>query len=102
VPNPVRVRGLIDTGASSTCIDSGSLQSARIASPAASGASSTCIDSGSLAPLGLTPTGTISMMTPWTGATPHVCNQYDIIGRDILAQCLFVYDGQAGNFSLAF
>ena len=25
-----------------------------------------------------------------------------LIGRDILARCLFIYDGQFGNFSLAF
>lgn len=55
VPPPVTVQGLIDTGASCTCIDPGVLQT-----------------------LSLTPTGTAQTLTPSTGATPHVTNQYDV------------------------
>lgn len=110
IPQPAQIRGLIDTGASGTCIDPAALKG-----------------------LGLTPTGTMPMLTPSTGPTPHLCNQYDVsltllhpslqlnldtvavseshlsaqgiqalIGRDILARCLLVYDGQAGVFALAF
>jgi hypothetical protein len=82
----------------------------------------------------LVPTGTINIVTPSTGAVPHVCNQYDIalvilmaqqlhvasltipvveaqllnqgihalIGRDVLASSLFVYNGKANTISLAF
>lgn len=55
VPPVKQIRALIDTGASNTCID-----------PAV------------LAELGLTPTGTVAVTTPTTGATPVECNQYDV------------------------
>src|SRR6266403_1158193 len=48
VPTPVVVRCLIDTGASSTCLDT-----------------------TAIAPLQLSPTGTITISTPSTGKTPH-------------------------------
>lgn len=111
VPNPIHIRGLLDTGASGTCVD-----------PSV------------LAALGLTPTGTVPVSTPTTGATPVVVDQYDIgliipagngqpllsqtlpvvasellaaqgfhalIGRDILSQCVFVYNG-SGFFTLSY
>jgi hypothetical protein len=111
VPNPVQIRGLLDTGASGTAIDPSVLTT-----------------------LGLTPTGTTLVSTPTTGATPQTVEQYDIgivipapsgaplfgqtlpviaselllaqgfhalIGRDILSQCVFVYNG-SGFFTLAY
>lgn len=116
VPSPVPIRALVDTGASCTCIDPSVLQS-----------------------LGLQPTGTVSVNTPSTGATPHTADQYDVglvippgnippgaqplhfptipvvaaellagqgfhalIGRDILDQCVLIYNGGIGAFTLAF
>ena len=112
VPMPVRIRALVDTGASATCID----PSVPVA-------------------LGLTPTGNISMTTPSTGTTPHSADVYDVallipgptfppltlptipvaavdllqaqgfhalIGRDILGACVFHYNGAVGTFTLAF
>lgn len=113
MPNPINIQGLIDTGASNTCVD-----------PAV------------LTALGLTPTGSTMMNTPSTGAQavpvdtydislvvyaaqPHsplihhtipvVCSEllasqgfHALIGRDILKSCLLMYDGQSGIFSLAF
>lgn len=55
VPKAVPIRALVDTGASCTCID-----------PAVFTA------------LSLTPTGSVAMFTPSTGATPHQADQYDI------------------------
>jgi hypothetical protein len=52
---PVRMTALVDTGASCSCVD-----------PAI------------LAGLKLTPTGSVSISTPSTGATPHEAEQYDI------------------------
>jgi len=110
-PPPVRICGLIDTGASGTCIDPSSITS-----------------------LGLVPTGQTTVHTPTTGSNPVICNQFDVqlfffhpngnhlripalpiicsdlqqqgiqalIGRDVLSQCLFVYDGASRIFSLAF
>ena len=110
-PQPIPINGLIDTGASCTCIDSSILRQLAIPS-----------------------TGIIHVHTPSTqAAAPHVANVYDIslvlvhplmtrtwhalpileshlfhqgiqalIGRDILAQCVLTYDGSGGNFCLCF
>lgn len=111
VPNPVAIRGLLDTGASNTAVDPSVLTA-----------------------LGITPTGTALVNTPTTGTAPQTVNQYDIgivipapsgtplfsqtlpvissellavqgfhalIGRDILSQCVFVYNG-SGFFTLAY
>ncbi len=110
LPGAVQIRGIIDTGASGTCVDSSCLSA-----------------------LGLAPTGQIPIHTPSTSGTPYLSDQYDIslvllhprlqltlhalpviastltpqgiqalIGRDVLARCLFLYDGVTGIFSLAF
>jgi len=114
IPQPIRVRALIDTGASHTCVDPSVLTA-----------------------LGLTPTGTTTVVTPTTGLSSVTVNQYDVglvipsaqashssfirptvavsehelvrrhgfhvlMGRDILADCLFIYDGQSGLFTLVF
>jgi Aspartyl protease len=55
IPHPVTVSLLIDTGAQGTCLDPAAVQS-----------------------LALTPTGSVLMQTPSTGATPHPCNLYDV------------------------
>jgi hypothetical protein len=104
----VRLRALVDTGASVTCVVTGNLDS-----------------------LALNPVGVARIHTP-TGVSLY--GQYDVsitfdhptssvtldpvtvveclplaspdiqvlLGRDVLAHCLFVYDGTAGRFSLAF
>ena len=115
VPSHPPVIGLIDTGASSTCVDQSVIQA-----------------------LGLTPTGTISILTPSSTDGPVVADQYDcglfiyahtsqnpyvvrnmpvikaptsllqqqgfhaLIGRDVLSQCALVYNGQSNLYTLAF
>jgi hypothetical protein len=112
VPKPQRIRALIDTGASGSCLDPSILIA-----------------------LGIAPTGTIPVITPTTGANPVDCNQYDVsiiipvmkglpfhvptmavteheffnaqgfhalFGRDILSHCHFTYNGQMGLFTLAY
>ena len=112
-PSPVKLRGIIDTGASITCIHMGSISSFH-----------------------LRVTGTVQIMTPSTGASHHVCDQSDIslilqhpngnvelatlpiimtdlscleklgihalVGRDGLAKCLLFYNGAVKRFALAF
>jgi hypothetical protein len=100
------------------------------------GASGTCIDPTVLNQLSLTPTGTTMVNTPTTGNQPAQAETFDIssftiyagpdqapfviptvavmasellapqgfhalIGRDILRHCLLNYDGANGLFSLA-
>lgn len=112
VPQNHRIRALIDTGASGSCVDPSVLQA-----------------------LGIQPTGTTPVITPTTGATPVYCNQYDVsiiippptglpfivptmavtehefltaqgfhalLGRDVLAHCHFCYNGQISLFTLAY
>jgi hypothetical protein len=99
------------------------------------GASSTCVDPSVLTALSLTPTGVVLLNTPSTGGTPHQAEQFDValiipapvgpalifrtipvvasellasqgfhalVGRDILDQCLFSYNGSIKLFTLAF
>lgn len=110
IPPLVLIRGLVDTGASSSAIDPSVIEI-----------------------LGIPPTGTIHVLTPSTGIISHECNQYDVqmiidhphipfrlqavsvsesvlshlgfdalIGRDILKDCLFVYNGHEETFTLAY
>ncbi len=111
VPQAVSGRALIDTGASSCCIDQSIVQS-----------------------LSLVPSGQIPVHTPSTDGVAKICDQFDVsillvhdakqyslvhtaaviastlkdqgidllIGRDLLAKCLCVYDGEAGIVALAF
>jgi hypothetical protein len=103
VPSAVRLRALVDTGASCTCFDPGALVS-----------------------LGPFPTGVTQVLTPSTGTAPHQASTYDVnitipcgnlmplvvgnlaiiesnlavqgiqalFGRDILSRCMLVYNGQ--------
>jgi hypothetical protein len=42
------------------------------------GASGTCVDPNFVAPLGLIPTGSVTIQTPSTNGSGHVCHQYDV------------------------
>jgi hypothetical protein len=113
IPPPQQIFGLVDTGASNTCIDDDVITA-----------------------LGLTPTGTTLVHTPSTTASaPATKSNYDVriiipgavgspsfllpalpvtqvslkhqgfqalVGRDILSNCLLVYDGRTNIFTLAF
>jgi len=113
VPNSITIQGLIDTGASGTCVDPSVLTQ-----------------------LGLTPTGSTLVNSPTTGTQAVPADTYDVgltiyaaqghpplihqtipvvasellavqgfhalIGRDILRGCLLTYDGANGLFSLAY
>lgn len=111
IPKPASCRLLIDTGASSTCVDSWIIKH-----------------------LALTPSGVVNIHTPSTSAeNTHPCNQYDtsliiphsainhifqaipviesqfshqgidgLLGRDILKYCLFIYNGELGIYTLSF
>ena len=114
VPQFVRVRALLDTGASCSAVDQGVLDS-----------------------LGLIPTGEAEILTPSTGRTPQKTFTYDVrvgifaarpddfhfisdtiqvmvsdlfvgqgihmlIGRDILARCILHYNGADEIFTFAY
>ena len=113
IPDLVTMRALVDTGASSTCIDAAVIRA-----------------------LNLTPTGSQQVNTPSTGTEPATLEQYDVgliipaatrdhvpfylptlpvlctdlagqgiqalIGRDVLAHCVLTYNGSADSFILAY
>ncbi len=111
IPPAVKVSGLLDTGASCTCIDPSVIQQ-----------------------LGIPPSGVTSIVTPSTGINPVVCDQFDVslallldkgrlhvidtlpviqsnlsryghhvlIGRDVLSQGLLFFNGTAGTVTVAF
>lgn len=100
-----------------------------------SGASSSCVDAGLISKLGLTPTGSVSIHTPSTNGVTHSCNQYDImmfipgmdagtgcliealgiietslasqgidglIGRDLLDRWTCIYNGEVNLFTICY
>jgi Aspartyl protease len=113
IPNVQSVRGLVDTGASHTCVDPTVLQA-----------------------LQLSPTGSIPMHTPSTGGVPVSADTYDVglaipgapgsspfllsnmqvsasdlatgqgihvlVGRDVLSQFIMTYNGVTGLFMLSY
>jgi len=113
VPEPVRVRALIDTGSHATGFDPSVFHA-----------------------LDITSVGYFRVRTASTGEAPHVAEQFQVslslvhdhsalkvhhsdllvfasnftdagdvkglIGRDVLKGCLFVYDGERGCFTFAF
>jgi len=98
------------------------------------GASSTCIDPACIAPLNIQPTGTIQAHTPSTAGMPVTLSQYaltlaiplqgshyhfiydvpvaechlqaqgidGLLGRDVLAQAILIYNGTTGLYTLSF
>jgi len=98
------------------------------------GASSTCVDPELIKNLGLQPTGRTAISTPSTAGSPHYCDQFDVslfipggagvgghivgaipiitthlrpqldglLGRDVLDSCVLIYNGSADIFTLAY
>ena len=112
LPNPVLVVGLVDTGASCTCVDTDIISQ-----------------------LDIPVSGNTKVYTPSTGNQPMDADQFDIglaifasekeqphlvrnlpvvgcdfkdqgykvlIGRDVLSRCMLVYNGILGQYTLAF
>ncbi len=100
------------------------------------GASTTCIDPNLISSLGIPQTGVVSIQTPSTNGAPHSCGQYDVmllipgmdqskpglhidaipiietplstqgisglIGRDVLDRCVLVYNPEINFFTLSY
>lgn len=114
IPNAVQIQALVDTGASCTCIDPSVLQSLAL--------TPTGIVTMNTPSTGTQPHTTqqydVSIIIPGglpthiplvVGNVPVVASQLaaaqgfqGLIGRDILAQCLFTYNGEMDQFTLAY
>ena len=114
IPNHVQIRALVDTGASATCIDPSVLQSLGLTPTG-----STMVNTPTT---GSTPVQIdqydVSILVPGATAAhtplifnniPVICTEllaaqgfHALIGRDILSQCLLTYNGDLGQFTLAY
>lgn len=110
VPSFQKARALIDTGASATCIDPAVLKplgltptgTIHIHTPSTSGKPYVC-EQFDVA-LGIDhPKHPMVLLTVPVIATELASQGISaLIGRDVLASCLLIYDGTAGSFTLAF
>jgi hypothetical protein len=110
VPAPIPITGLIDTGASCTSIDISLLRQLAIPetgkttvhtpSTQANAPHSTSVYDISLVLVHPLTVRTFNALPVIEAPLIHQGIQA-LIGRDILSHCLFVYDGQSGNFSLS-
>lgn len=104
-PTPVTGWALIDTGASSTCIDRHAAERAGLAL-VDSGPMTSATHDKEIVPIfagRLTVEGipqTINARRAF-GANLHPQGLIALIGRDVLAVCVFIYNGLDGSFSLS-
>jgi hypothetical protein len=110
VPAPIPITGLIDTGASCTSIDLALLRQLGIPetgrtmvhTPSTQASAPHCASVYDISLALAHP-----LMARAFNALPVIEAQLihqgiqALIGRDILSHCLFVYDGQSGNFALS-
>lgn len=119
IPQPLIVDALIDTGAECCCVDP--IVVARVGLPlysfgfsAAPGSGSTPIPAFGGATVGTFHTASLTIVHPAQQADlviPNIVVQAlslrsfgieAVIGRDVLSQCVLVYDGPAGSVTLAY
>lgn len=114
IPNPVPIRALVDTGASGTCLDPVVLTglglnptgSVTVNTPS-TGSQPHVADQYDVS---LFVPGSLPTHVPLTINTiPVICAEllqqqgfHALIGRDILSQCVLIYLGAVGAFTLAF
>jgi hypothetical protein len=110
IPSPIQLRGLIDTGANVTCIEAQALQPLGLLPIGIAIVNTPMTAKQSvLAPqydVSLTithPHSPFSVPTLAIAECQPLSPYYQaLLARDVLARCLFVYDGSAGTFTLAF
>ena len=111
-PNPIQIRALVDTGASGSCVDPAVLQAlalsptgvATVATPSSTAHVAQQYDvsiaipgaSAAHAPL-------FAVNVPVIAAQLSAPQGFQaLFGRDILAACVFIYNGAIGTFTLAY
>lgn len=112
VPSPVQVRALIDTGASHTCVDPSIIQPLNL-TPSGNVSVHTPTTGGTPANRDQYDISFVILhpqqLSPFVRSTmPIMCTDllaqgiHALIGRDILQECLFTYNGATGLFVLAY
>jgi hypothetical protein len=96
VPPSVQIRALIDTGASSTCVPSGAISITTLST----GSTPVTCNQYDVGVFVVHPVITLGLDTmPIIECQALGGGIQALLGRDFLALCLFVYDGQAQRFS---
>lgn len=110
-PNPVPIQGLVDTGASTTCVDPSVLTALGIQP---TGMSNVCTAGASKMPMAQYDIGLIIVARPsqspliepnlpvFGASLLQAQGFHALIGRDVLSKCLMTYDGLSGFFSVAY
>lgn len=112
-PQPVDVNALIDTGAESSCVDEAIVRRLGLLSygpgltnaPAIGGLYATADYDCSISVLHPSGDRNHNLVAPNLVVTmlPLATLGYDaLIGRDVLARCVLLYDGMAGTFRLTY
>jgi predicted aspartyl protease len=110
VPQPVTVRAMIDTGASCTVIDPTSIQSlglvptgtVPIHTPSTAGTAIHCSQYDVMLAIYHPKFSLVVGTAPIITSDLLSQGFHALIGRDVLSRCLFIYDGAAAQFTLAF
>lgn len=104
-PHPVSGFALIDTGASSTCIDQNAAEAAGLAVVDSGPMSSATHDNeivpiyaGKIEIIGMSVS--VNIMRAY-GVNLNSQDLVALIGRDLLSQCVLVYNGPESSFSLS-
>jgi hypothetical protein len=114
IPNEVLVHALVDTGASATCVDPSVLQALAL-TPTGSTMVRTPSTGNQPVPfdqydvsLGVPP-ASAQQLPLYIGTLPVICTElltsqgfHVLVGRDVLSQCLLIYNGTTNLFTLSY
>lgn len=114
VPNAILVQALVDTGASATCVDPSVLQalsltptgSTMVKTPS-TGNQPVQFDQYDVS-LGVPPASD-QQLPLYIGTLPVICTElltsqgfHVLVGRDVLSQCILIYNGNTKLFTLSY
>jgi predicted aspartyl protease len=113
IPTGIRARALIDTGASCTCVDPSILGSLRLTptgtvsvhTPSTGGAAHLAeqYDVSLIIPgAGTHHVPLVISAVPVMAANLSLQGVDALIGRDVLRECILIYNGSSGTFTIAF
>lgn len=114
IPNRVPVHALVDTGASATCVDPSVLQALNL-TPTGSTMVKTPLTGNQPVPCDqydvslVVPPASTQQLPLYIGTLPVICTEllisqgfHVLVGRDVLSQCVLIYNGDMNMFTLSY